>query len=385
MALTLAILCNALFIIQQRLALSARPTGIDEANIFVLGNLWIGGGDNNDDLASKLATDLAALRALPGVVDAYATNSYPLRGGGWSTGVSLAPDQKHSTAHAADYFVDDHAQAALGVKLLEGHWFTAEDMVDRGPNDEKSPSKTVIVSAPLAKKLFPDSSAVGKQVYIDEGVQTIIGVVQRMQTPWVSDSWGEAFVENSLLEPNRFLSRGYFYVVRTQPGRTDALLAAAQRKLLEITRERVFEKPRTFADVRHSAYQDDRGLAVILAVVSTLLLVITAFGIVGLTSFWVTQRRRQIGIRRALGATRGDIVRYFQTENFLIAAVAAAIGAAVGIGLNLLLVQNFEVARMPWTLPLIGAGLILVLGQGAALWPALRAAAVPPALATRAA
>src|SRR3546814_2713942 len=77
------------------------------------------------------------------------------------------------------------------------------------------------------------------------------------------------------------------------------------------------------------------------------LLLVTALGIVGLTSFWVSQRRRQIGVRRALGATRGDILRYFQTENFLIVSVGIAMGMLLAYGLNQGLMQQYELARLP--------------------------------------
>jgi putative ABC transport system permease protein len=113
------------------------------------------------------------------------------------------------------------------------------------------------------------------------------------------------------------------------------------------------------------------------------LLAVTAFGIVGLTSYWVTQRRRQIGIRRALGATRNAVIRYFQTENFLIAAGGAALGVAMAVSLNLWMVSSFEMERLHTSYAFVGAIIVLLLGQGAVLWPALRAASIPPALATR--
>jgi putative ABC transport system permease protein len=134
---------------------------------------------------------------------------------------------------------------------------------------------------------------------------------------------------------------------------------------------------------RQDAYQDDKGLAIILAIVSLALLAVTAFGIVGLTSYWVAQRRRQIGIRRALGATRQAIVRYFQTENFLIAGAGAIVGVGLAIGLNIWMMGAFAMERLNSGYALIGAVVVLLLGQGAVLYPALRAASIPPALATR--
>jgi putative ABC transport system permease protein len=113
------------------------------------------------------------------------------------------------------------------------------------------------------------------------------------------------------------------------------------------------------------------------------LLLVTALGIVGLASFWVAQRRKQIGVRRALGATRTDILRYFQTENFLIVSFGIALGMVLAFGLNLVLMSRYELPRLPlWYLP-VGALVLWGLGQLAVLAPALRAAAVPPVVATR--
>ncbi|MDE2315287.1 MAG: FtsX-like permease family protein, partial [Xanthomonadaceae bacterium] len=113
------------------------------------------------------------------------------------------------------------------------------------------------------------------------------------------------------------------------------------------------------------------------------LLFVTALGIAGLANFWVQQRARSIGIRRAIGATRGDILRYFQTENFLIVGAGIVLGAALALALNLMLMTHYELPRLPlWYLP-IGAAVLWMVGQLAVLSPALRAARVPPVVATR--
>jgi putative ABC transport system permease protein len=113
------------------------------------------------------------------------------------------------------------------------------------------------------------------------------------------------------------------------------------------------------------------------------LLFVTALGIAGLASFWVQQRTRSIGIRRAIGATRGDTLRYFQTENFLIVSFGVLPGVFLAIGLNLLLMEHYELPRLPlWYLP-VGVLALWILGQLAVLSPALRAASVPPVVATR--
>ena len=386
MAITLAILCNALFIIQQRIVLSQRPTGVDEANVVVLDNQWVG---NPPDVAARQQGDLAALRSLPGVQDAFATNTVPLTNSGSSDGINLHPDQKTATARAALYFGDEHAIAGLGLKLIAGRNFNADEVADKaGYNDRKLPV-AIIITKGLADKLFPNANAVGQSIYSDapKGQVPIVGVVDRLQVPWVSaGGWGSAFNDNSFIAPFRFVSPyPTYYVVHTQPGQAAAVIQAAPKKLFDISRARIIGKTRAMTTLRTEIYKDDKGLVVILGVVCAALLAVTAFGIVGLTSYWVAQRRRQIGIRRALGATRNAIIQYFQTENLLIAGAGAAIGVALAVSLNLWMVSAFAMQRLNTGYALIGAVVVMLLGQAAVLWPALKAASIPPALATRAA
>jgi len=386
MAITLAIMCNALFIIQQRVALSKRPSGADEANVLIIRNQWVG---TPPDASARLQGDLAALRALPGVQDAFTTNSVPMSGGGSTEGIRLNQDQKDATALTALYFGDEHAIAGFGLKLVAGRNFTAGDVADKlGYTDLREPPG-VIVTRMLADKLFPGGNAVGKSVYglVPKGQTTIIGIIDRLQVPWVSaGGWGSAFNDSSVIEPFNFVSVfPYYYIVHTQPGQLSAVMQSAPKKLFDISRSRVIQSTQAMTTLRADAYKDDRGLVVILSVVCVALLIVTAFGIVGLTSYWVAQRRRQIGIRRALGATRNAIIQYFQTENLLIAGAGAVIGIALSLSLNLWMVNAFSMQRLNTGYAFIGAIVVMLLGQAAVLWPALKAASIPPALATRAA
>jgi putative ABC transport system permease protein len=117
--------------------------------------------------------------------------------------------------------------------------------------------------------------------------------------------------------------------------------------------------------------------------VCVVMLAVTAVGIVGLTSFWVGQRRRQIGIRRAVGASRGHIRYYFQTENFLLTTAGVVLGMGLAFLLNVYLMRHYEMRMMPWYYLPVGAIALWTLGQLAALGPAVRASAVPPVVATR--
>jgi putative ABC transport system permease protein len=378
-AITLAILCNSLFIIQQRLRLSSRPTGAQEETIFTIANQWVG---NPPDLAARVQADLAALRAVPGVVDAFVSNSYPLSNGGWDDGISLEASDQHWVTQGALYFSDEHGLPTLGLKLVAGRNFNATEIADRNDLEGKPPS-AVIVSQALASTLFPFGGALGKSIYLASQKQKtpIVGIVDRLQEPWVSG--GNRHSENAMLQPYRYVEQYSHYIVRARPGQLESVIKDTQKQLLGISRARILERTRTMAESRRLAYRDDRGLAVILGVVSAIMLIVTAFGIIGVTSFWVAQRRRQIGIRRAVGASQTAILRYFQTENLMIAAAGAALGIVLAIALNLWMAGKFEIARLQIGYTVVAAILVMLLGQIAVLWPALRAASISPVVAIR--
>jgi putative ABC transport system permease protein len=383
-ALTLAIVCNALFIIQQRLDRIARPTGLTEANLLTIQNRWVGVDD--EKTGPLVRADVQAIRQLPGVEDAISINSYPLRGGGWSTGVRTNPDAKKSEAHTTQYFVDDHALATMGVKLIAGRNFRSDEITEIDPKAVVS-APQIIVTKALADKMFPDGSGLGKVVYVDDGTNpsTIIGIVERLEVPWNS-TWSDAFLDNAVLEPYQLTGGATSYMIRSKPGQLAAIAKSVPEALYKLNRMRVIPSERgirTYDVVRAQAYKSDRGMAILMGVVCLVLLGITAAGIVGLTSFWVGQRRKQIGVRRALGATKRDILSYFLTENLLIGVAGVAIGALLAVGMNLWLVTQFEMARLSLVYVMVGVVALLLLGQGAVLAPAMRASRVPPVEATR--
>lgn len=381
MAVTLAFLCNSLALVEQRLAWSARPTGVDEANVFVVQSESI---NHLADPKSRLETDLAALRSLSGVMDVYSTNDVPMQGGGWVMTVNLVAAQQTPSAETAYYFSDTHALDTLGLKLIAGRNFNPDEIVDRGDSDTPM-AAGFIVTKTLARKLFPAGDALGKSIFVENtGTPSpIIGIVDRLQGPLTTATGiGATFAENSVMVPFRPIGDSSRYMVRVRPGQLAAVMKSAEAKLSAIDDDRIL-RTRSMKEMRDLAYRGEHGLVVLLTSICAALVMVTGFGIVGLTSYWVAQRRHQIGIRRALGATRHAILKYFQTENFLIAAAGASSGIAFAVVLNLWMVRSFEMVRMDNSRVIGGALFMLLLGQIAVLWPALRAASIPPALATR--
>ena len=379
-AVTLAILSNAMALIVDRLSWSARLTGIDEANIFFI---YATSVDKPPSFTALQSSDLALLRSMAGVTNAYATNSFPLEGGGWSMSADLEADQKTPSAQISVYFGDEQALDTLGVKLIAGRNFNASEILDRD-GSTAPPATGIIITRALAQRLFPRGDALGKSIYTEtKDPSPIIGIIDRLQGPFVAATgFMSTFTENSVLAPFRPLSDSSTYLVRTQPGRLDEVLKAAQNKLEGINGSRIISA-RSMGEVRAKAYRSNRGLTLLLAAVCLILVAVTAFGMVGLTSYWVTQRRRQIGIRRALGATRLAILRHFQKENLLIAATGVLAGILLALALNIWLVGRFEMVRLNAGY-VVGSGIVLLLlGQIAVLLPAMRAVQVPPALAVR--
>ena len=378
-ALTLAIVCNALFIIVERGKLMNRPSGMNETETFWFGSTGFG---ENYDAASVVQTDLALLRQMPGVVDATAANSVPMSDGGWSTGLYLQPKQKTPTADTTLYFVDTHGLNTFDTHLVAGRNFKQEEVAVMDQGNRVVPP-TVIVTKALADKMFPAGDAVGKEIYMDEDppASTIVGVIDSLQEPWVTSK----NIENTLLVPGYMpYGKSTRYLVRTELGRRDEVMKAAETQLAQANPSRIIGKMRTIEHTRAEAYAGDRAMMIILGTVIFCLLTITALGIVGMASFWVAQRTKQIGTRRALGASRGMILRYFLTENFLITTGGLIVGGIMAYALSLWLLAHTDGAKLlPWYYVPMGFVSLWILGQIAVLGPATRAARVPPAIATR--
>jgi putative ABC transport system permease protein len=383
-ALTLAIVCNSLSVIQEYIRHMRTPSGVDEANIIVVDNSWV---RQPSDLKARITADLNALRSLPSVVGVVATNAVPLGGSGWSTGIGLKPARKEDSAQTTEYFVDEHGLAAYGLRLIAGRWFTEGEISDLLVGASSSPNyspPSAVLTRKLAAVLFPAGNALGQVVYINPATPTrTVGIVEQAQTPWASVGWGQSPIENSVFLPYRFLSGNIEYVIRTRSGALTDVLHAIPDALYSVTRQRIIARAVPFEQVRQQAYLSERSLSVTLGILCGLLMVTTACSIVGLTMYWVAQRRRQIGMRRALGARRIDILRYFHTENLLIAGGGTLLGVVVGLAGNMWLASVLALTRMSADYLVAGTLIVLGLCQLAVLWPAIRAASIPPASAIR--
>ena len=385
-ALTCAIICNALFMISDRLSQVREVSGIAEEELV---RVQISGIGSDTDQVARTRTDLASLRAIPGVKDATVLNQVPFVNSSWNSGVRLQQEQQQSTLNATTYMAEDQFIETLGLTLVAGRDFNADeyreasDLLERTTEDGNIPA--TIITRSLADKLFPGEDAIGKAFYSwGDAPIRVVGVVEHLVRP--GGMGGPAEREYAMVFPLRpHYNLGGNYVIRTSPERRAEVLAAAKKTLLANGADRIIleDNSKTVEELRHEFFQAPRAMAWLLGIVCVALLLITALGIIGLASFWVQQRTKQIGVRRALGATRGQILRYFQTENFLLATVGIVLGMLLAYAINQLLMGKYELPRLPLHYLPIGAVALWLLGQAAVFGPARRAAAVPPAVATR--
>ncbi len=382
-ALSCAILCNALFLVSERVESMLLPSGIAEDALL---SIQMGGGVARLDADARSREDLALLGRLPGVASVTVTNQLPFsRTIGSNNAFSLSPDQAGPTIDAAMYNAGERFLDTLGLHLVGGRDFLPEEYQDGstlfGLQDLGSVRSAVIVSAEAAARLFPQDDPIGRTIYMSQIPLTIVGVVDALARP----SLVNADSRRSVIFPIRLNpDNGGVYVLRAaDPGAHAALLASATSALERADPGRPVLEAQSYRQLRADFFAEDRDMAGLMLLVCGLLLLVTALGIVGLASFWVQQRTKQIGIRRALGATRHQILLYFQTENFLLTSMGIVLGMLLAFALNQLLMAHYALPRLPPGYLPVGALLLWGIGQLAVYWPARRAASIPPAVATR--
>jgi putative ABC transport system permease protein len=376
-AITLAVVANAVAIIMTRVEKIGRPPGIDSDNLFFVQSYGFG---PNYDQRDTIRRDIDLIRSLPGVVSASPINGIPLSGGGSATNLGPTAQREKQTINTNYYTVDERGMDSLGVKLLEGRNFT-EAEIEFNP-DPSGPqfAPFAIISKDTAIAVFGDEHAVGKTIYGGaDQTAVVIGVMDNMLGAWVG--WDK--LTQVMLLPRIQAGPLARYVVRTEPGRRDALMAEVEQKLTSSNTNRAISYVRSHEQIKERSYRADARMVAFLSVLIGLMISVTALGIVGLASFYVNVRRKQIGTRRAVGARRIDIIRYFMVENWVLTTGGVIAGSLMAFAFGQWLSSAYSLPRLPPVYVAGGVVVLWVLGQLAAFLPARRAAAIPPAVATR--
>lgn len=376
-AITTAIVSNAAFIIKDRAQYLNQSTGYAEDELFSFNIMTFGDTDN---VMQQLKVDLEVLRKLPGVKSVSATNAVPLSGSGSAGGLGLIPEPNPGKKTRAAYLLtDSQILNTLGAKLIEGRDFTPDESV-MGENDDVSKfPKVIIVTKSFANELFPEGDALDKTAYFGEFPAKIIGIVDNVAGPWLKDT--RPF--NMIFVPFVMASTNQDIIVRTEPTMRDSVMKQVESVLLEQNNQRVINWLEGFDTHKANYNAGDLLMLRMLVTLIVVLVLVTLLGIFGLTLFNISKRTKQIGTRRALGARKSAIIRYFLVENALICMTGLAIGAVGALLLGQQLMQHYELAQLPPVYVVVTAIAVLMMSLLAVLPPAKRAADISPSIATR--
>jgi putative ABC transport system permease protein len=327
------------------------------------------------------ARDTAAMAGVPGVAGVVASSSSMIdERWGYPTAFVARPlaGGPNLDARGADAFgwvvhTQPAAVAVLGLRFVEG------DVRPDAPARELD--EGVVLTRRLRDHLFPPGVAVvGREVSGEDAPPLrVLAVVEdvAMHMPFMPHSRCVAFRLNGALD-----ERENRYFVRAQPGRRAEVVAGLTAALGPTRADRVVTV--VPFEPKNSRHHDiANGLVVILAIFGAIVGFIALLGAIAVSSFLVAERTRQIGIRRALGATRLDVIRYFLVENSIATACGTTIGVFVTLAMFLLMRNVFTDLAFKWRYVALTGFLLWFDATLAAMIPARRAADIPPSVASR--
>ncbi len=378
---TSAILCNTLFLLGQQAAPLRVDDGLAGDELVIVDQLVSRGAPWTP---AQVRAGRDALASIAGVRAASAVSGVPMR-----QTLTLAFELKSAdgTMLATTGYVGERLLETFGLRLTRGRDFLDTEYRDiRMADDMHTP---IIITEALARALLGDADPVGATLRSsdDKGSYRVVGVVahlMRYQLSELDDGKAEySIIIPGILDGMPIAS----YVLRTAPGNREALRAQVSKVLDQHFSGRlvagIAPVVADYERLRDDGLRTRRAAVWLLSTVNAVVATITLIGIASLSGYWIQQRTRQIGIRRALGATRGQILRHFLAENLVLVGVGLALGLLLALGINQWLMQHYELARLPLPYLPAAAVLLLALGQLAVAGPAHRAAGLPPASAAR--
>lgn len=375
-ALTTAIVSNAAFMINDNLTYLNEDTGYPQQEIFSFTVMTFG---KDIDLSQQAEVDEAMIRNIPGVINASLSQAVPLSGGGSSTSVRLKPlPQPSKEARLAYFYGDENALETLGVKLIAGRNFRPEEVMitdnfhDNGPN-------TIIISNMLAESLFDEGTGLGESIRVNGRALEVIGIVDVMESAWprAEDSGTTGII------PFINAQNYQHFLVRTEANERATIMKLIEEKMLQAYNKRVIINVDGLDESKDSYDATDVLMMRMLMVLVVILVLVTALGIFGLTQFNISKRTKQIGTRRALGARKSAIVRYFLVENAIVCAVGLVLGSVAAIFLGRALMQTYSIDALEIQYVVVTALFMLAVSLLAVVVPAVRAANISPSIATR--
>ena len=391
-ALALVLLTGAALLLRSFAGLRSVDPGFNTHHLLTFETALAGGDySKSAQVAEFVRRGTERLEAVPGVTSAGCAFSLPLSGMNTDLPFNIVGRPRGKSDYDGDEQyrpVSPHYFVTLQMPLLRGRLITERDT-------DSSPLVLVINEA-MAKKYWPKQDAMGQTVVLgrglgpqfEEGPREIVGIVGNVPETGLADHGEsvmyvpEAQVPNGLTE----LADGlipFAWVVRT-PGDPFALRGAVEREMRAADAMVPVGHLRTMDQIVSTSLARQNFNTLLLTLFAAIALALAAIGIYGLISYAVEQRTQEIGIRVALGAARGQVLRMIVLDGAKLAAIGVAVGLAVAFGVTRLLASLLYGVKATDPLTLAGAAAAIGLVALAASYiPALRAAAVDPNQALR--
>ena len=394
-ALTLVLLIGAGLLARSFLQLSRIDPGYRTERTLVLDiTAPVRDGPDGERERVRLYDDiLSRLRALPGVATAGGVNAFPLTAGNTSSGTFLIMsrlDEPIDMAQVPKLMQDPARSGDSEFRVASADYFRAMNIpIERGRSfeDRDGPDAphVAVISGSLAKAEFPDEDPIGKIIQYgnmdgDMHPFTVVGVVGDVREASLADRPRPTFYAHYRQRPRA--AWGFNFVIQGDAPPA-AIIPAARRVVAEL-RPDVSPRFRTIETVVSDSVADRRFILVLVGVFGGAAMLLATLGVYSVIAYVVTQRRQEIGVRVALGAQAGDVMRMVLRQGFALAALGLAIGTVGALFVGRLL-STFLFGVSPND-PLAFGAVILVLAAVAlvaSLVPALRAARVDPMTALR--
>ncbi|HEY7568230.1 MAG TPA: ADOP family duplicated permease [Gemmatimonadaceae bacterium] len=376
-ALALVMLCGTGLLIRTVTALLDVRLGFDAAHVVDVDVSLSGPRFNDTTVAEYYRRALDAARAVPGVESAALTSQLPLSGSfdGWGIHRKDKPSPNPENDPSAQRFgVSSDYFMTMRIPLLAGRLFSVSD-------NATSP-RVAIVNRAMAERVFRGETVVGKEIEIggtDGDWRTVVGVVDDVKHLSI-----DGVPELQVYVPNeQSLDRGASMVVRASSEQV-ALSQMLPSAIRAVDRGVAVTRAKPMEEFVAGAMAQRRFVLKLLAVFGVVALVLVTAGLYGVTAAGVAERRREIGLRAALGATRRRIVSTVLSRSTRLVGIGLAIGVVGALGLNRTLrTMLFGVSPSDPLTIVAAIGVLLIVAALAALVPARRAAAVDPAITLR--
>lgn len=378
-ALTLMIVSNAVFSTLTNLELWAQETGLDEQRLLLVRHQVF---DPNVDVGQLIDNDIKALKNIDQIDDVLLTSEIPLDSQWTNISNVYLDNSEDAKEQPIESF--DSSEKLLGMidaKVIEGRNFAASEVIRGEFGQVPSTPAAVMVSEAFAKAVFVDKSAVGQTLWLSKGSSPvrIVGVYSDFLAGEALENYHTMIKPLTIWRTDGQLN----YLLKANVEVTTPLLDQITDTLYQ-SRGRYVSVVESLSRPKKRMYDGRGSHSFTLLGISVIAIIVTGLGITGLVTFTVNQRKRQIGIRRALGGSKKQIVNFFIMEISLLTAAGVVLGLLLTVIMNYVLAdQSGGENNMQW-LPLIGLVALIWLINLLASWlPAKRAAQIEPAIVTR--